>query len=320
MVAALVVSGPQQCVPTSQVPMATHPVAVYLARLSVGSRRTIRPALVVVAEIASGGVADALQMNWAALRYQHTQAIRARLAAIYSPATANHHLAALRGVLKEAWRLGLMGAEDYHRAVDMAPVRGETLPRGRALSDGEVRALFGALTSGGPGDARDAALLAILYGCGLRRAEAVALDLTDYDKTTGALTVRHGKGNKARVCYAPSGARVAIETWLQARGDSPGPLLCAVNKGGRIELRPITGQAVLYVVRKRAEQAGIAQFSPHDCRRSFISSLLDAGADIATVQKLAGHSNVTTTARYDRRGEETKRKAVDLLHVPFVAR
>lgn len=276
-------------------------------------------ALDTIAEIATG-TADATCLPWHELRYQHTQAIRSALIDRYKPSTANKHLSALRGVLKEAWRLGIMNGDDYHRAVDLDVVRGQTLPAGRELSKREIASLFEVCADDPkPSGPRDAALLAILYGGGLRRSEVVALDVGDYNRDNGALTVRSGKGNKDRVCYATDGAKAAIEAWLSARGTEPGPLLCPVNKGGLITMRRLSDQSVLGVVRKRANQAGVSSFSPHDMRRTNVSHLLDSGADLATVQKLAGHASVSTTARYDRRGEVAKKKAAQLLHVPYSA-
>ena len=93
----------------------------------------------------------------------------------------------------------------------------------------------------------------------------------------------------------------------------PGPLLCPVNKGGNLQMRRMTPDAVLKILKKRALQAGVEEFSPHDFRRTFCSDLLDASVDIVTFQKLAGHASPVTTAKYDRRGEETKRRAVQKL-------
>lgn len=305
-------------IPASMLPADRNPAAVYLARLAPGSKRTMREALDVLARLASGGQADAESLPWHSLRYQHTAALRAALSERYAPATVNKTLAALRGVLREAWRLGLLTAEDYHRAVDLPSVRGTVLPRGRALSAGELRALFETCSAdSSPAGARDAALLALLYGAGLRRAEAVALDLSDYNPETGELVIRSGKGRKARTVYATNGGHLALEAWLAARGPGLGALLCPVGKGGRVDVRRMTEQAAYLACRKRASEASVAAFSPHDLRRSFVSTLLDSGADVVTVQHLAGHANVTTTSRYDRRGETAKRKAAELLHVPY---
>ncbi len=298
-----------------------HPAAVYLARLAPSGRRTMLQVLDVIAGLLTGGTATAHTLPWADLRYAHTQAVRTALAERYSPAGANKGLSALRGVLKEAWRLGLMSAEDYARAVDLERVRGVTLPAGRALDGGELRALFDVCAADRtPAGARDAALLALLYGVGLRRSEAVALDLGDVDLTSGEVRVRRGKGRKDRVGWATNGTLAAVADWVAVRGDEAGPLLVPVHKGGRVEVRRMSGQAVLLKLRARAAQAGVGTFSPHDLRRTFIGDLLDAGVDISTVQGLAGHASVTTTQRYDRRPERVKQQGAARLHVPYTRR
>ncbi len=229
-----------------QQPRDGHPVVVYLASLSEGSRRAMRASLQTIARLLSKGEADALGLAWHELRYAHTAFVRSRLAAAYAPATANKMLSALRGVLKECFRLGYMTAEDYARARDLAPVRGSSLPPGRSLSHGEIRRLFEACVEddkGGRG-ARDAALVAVLYGCGLRRGEAAALNLADYDPETGELRIRGGKGRKDRIAYASGGAADAIEAWLEVRGEEEGPLFYPINKGDRIQKRRMTDQAI----------------------------------------------------------------------------
>lgn len=296
-----------------------NPAAVYLAQLSPRSRRTMRGALEQIAVILSNGKAGALAIEWGALRFQHTAAIRSQLAQAYKASYANLALAALRGVLGAAFRLGQMSAEDYARAKDVQAVRGETLPRGRALTAGEIAALFDACADDAtPSGARDAALLALLR-LGLRRAEVCGLEIGDFDASKGELVVR-GKGNKERTAYLEGGARAALDDWLRVRGGGAGALLLPVTKGGDVECRALKPQAIYNALGKRAQQAGVRDISPHDWRRTFVSDLLDAGADIATVQRMAGHANVTTTARYDRRGEVAKQKATGLLHVPYRAR
>lgn len=312
--------------PVSGLPSDRTPALVYLAGLAPGARRTMRGALDAMAAELTGGTCDAASCPWAGLRFSHTAALRAILAERYAPATANKMLSALRGVLRAAWQLGYMTAEDYHAAAAVKNVKGGAEdPSGRALTRGELAALLGTCAADmTPAGVRDGAIVAILYACGPRRAELAGLDLadltTDGDGATW-LTIRHGKGDKARRVPVTNGALVALQDWLTVRGGDPGPLFVPVNKGGRLILgQRMTPQAIMGLLAKRGQAARVAAFSPHDMRRTFISDLLDLGADIATVQKLAGHAQVTTTARYDRRGDRAKRAAVDLLSVPYTRR
>jgi integrase/recombinase XerC len=143
-----------------------------------------------------------------------------------------------------------------------------------------------------------------------------ALTLADYNREAATLVIR-GKRNKEREIPIHNGTLDALNDWLAIRGTEVGPIFTPINKGGRIIIRHMYPEAVFNALAKRAAQAGVKGLSPHDLRQTFVSDLLDAGADTSTVQRLAGHANVSTTARYDRRGEAAKRKAIDLLHVPY---
>ena len=304
---------------TSPLPRDRNPAAVYLAgKPSAAGRRGLENALRRATRVLTGGsISDPYALNWPAVRYQHVAALRAILIEEGAkPASINLVLSAIRGTLKEAWRLELIAAEDMARVADVANVKAAPLPAGRHVERGEIRRLFEECGHD-PVGARDAAMLGLLFGCGLRRSEAVALELADY--TAGAVRVRAGKGRKERLVYPPSGARDAIEAWITVRGDWEGALLTPVLKGGRVQRRNLTDQAVMLRLRFLAKRAGISKLSPHDLRRTYVGELLDAGADMATVQKLAGHADPATTSRYDRRPEEAKRRASELLTVPYVA-
>ena len=326
-------------------PSDQNPAAVYIDSLPAETgKRSQAQALRVIASMLN---TDMDHLNWSALRSQHTSALRAKIAHVYSPATANRMLSALRQTLKQAWLLGQMTAEEYNRAIALAPVTGETQPAGRELSTDEISALMNACQEDHtPAGIRDAAIIGIMYSAGLRRDEIVRLGVSDLEPETGVLVI-HGKRNKQRTAYITNGAAAALRDWIAIRGGNAGVLFVEVNKGGKVLIEresmivkpskkvggvdvpnkkagqtifrggALTSQAIYNMLFKRAQQAGIRNFSPHDLRRTFISHLLDAGADIATVSKLAGHANVQTTSRYDRRPEGAKKKAAELLHVPY---
>jgi integrase/recombinase XerD len=295
-------------------PLTLHPAAVYLRGLSAGSRPTMKQSLNAIAHLLTNNQCDAYTLNWAALKYQHTSAIQAAMLEKYAPATAKKMMCALKRVLREARKLGLMEAQDYTTAIDLPSIKDAKKLRGRALSKSEIAALMEGCTNDSTTQGiRDAALIAVLRGAGLRRAEVAKLELRDFNAETSAIDVRGGKGGKDRTVYLPQMAISYLENWLKIRGKKPGALLCPIRKGGEIIRRNMTPQAILLIVQKRAAEAGVESFSPHDFRRTFCSDLLDAGVDIVTVQKLAGHASPVTTAKYDRRGEETKRKAVQKL-------
>lgn len=237
------------------------------------------------------------------------------------PSVINQTLCAIRKLVREAADNGVIDPALAAGIANIKGIRSETLPAGRSITPGELSALLNTCAADlSPAGARDAAIIALLYSAGLRRAELVSLDIVDFDSVTGELKILHAKGRKQRTAHITNGAKAALLDWLTVRGDGPGPLFLQIRKGGHVKRGRLTTQAVYTILQNRAQQAGVRDISPHDFRRSFVGDLLDAGADIVTVQKMAGHADVSTTAKYDRRGEEAKRKAARLLHIPYTPR
>ncbi len=312
----LLYSQAEQLKLSEPVPVTLHPAAVYLSSLSEGSRRAMLSSLNAIARLLTVGECDAFSLDWSKLRYHHTAAVRTALKQRLAPATTNKMLVALRRVLQEAYRLDLIDAQDYHKAVDIPNVKGTGKLRGRALTTEEIGALIECCHEKGEAiDLRDAAVIAILRCGGIRRQEIVRLNLDDLDLKTGELIIRRGKGGKFRIVYLTPEAIEMIEDWLEVRGDLSGPLICPVNKGGKVMLRHFAadGDGIYKLVKARANKSGVKHFSPHDFRRTFCSDLLADGEDVFTVQELAGHASPATTAKYDRRGEGRKRRAVKRL-------
>ncbi len=292
------------------------PLAVFLASCSPGSRATMRSRLNAAARILVRG-ATAETFPWEALDHLAVVGVLATLAEQKAaPATINLTRAALRKMARILFRLRIMDVEERLRIDDLEHAKGSRLPRGRALTKRELRKLFAACASEEhAAGRRDAALIACLYGGGLRREEASTLAIADVN-ADGTLRVQ-GKGGRERLQPIGDDAARAIAVWIKVRGDNAGPLFVTVDKAGKISRRRLRGAAIEWTVKRLAMRAAIARTSPHDLRRTFVTALLESGEDLATVSKAAGHQSVTTTAIYDRRGEKAVAEAVAKLPVPF---
>lgn len=312
-------------------PLTNNPAAAYIASLtSPESRRTMISDLNALSDLLSSRTGDKdatryLNTPWHKLTAIHADALRAELLTSgRSPATVNRMLCALRGVIRKARRLRLIDADDAADILEVQAVKfAKSAEFGRMIAPSEKTALLTACrqdtTAAGR---RDAALIAVLDGAGLRRAEVAALDLADYvtDKQgRGSIRVRNGKGRKQRSVKLAAGAARYIEEWIAERGTDPGALFQPVNKGGTITPRHMTTTAIYDALLKRQRQAGIGDLiRPHDFRRTFASEYFDAGTDVSIIQKEMGHADPGTTAGYDRRPAEAAYREATKRHVPYV--
>jgi integrase len=271
----------------------TNPVDVLYGRAAPSHLPTLRSMLDRMAAHFSDGRQDARSFPWHELTYAQVAEFRTLLGRQYAPRTANNYLSALKAVLRESKRLGLLDPATFETLTDQPPVRGETLPAGRHVQADELVLLFKYLgTLETASGARDRATFALLRGTGIRRAEAASLDLAAYAPFRSQLTVEHGKGRKERVVFLPSWVIEEVDDWLDWRGHEPGLLLCRVDKhdnvypGHRLHPDTLWDRFVCHV-----EAAGVEHFTLHDLRRTFAGDLLEAGYDLVKVQRAMGHSD-----------------------------
>ncbi|NDC54257.1 MAG: tyrosine recombinase XerC [Planctomycetia bacterium] len=232
-------------------------------------------------------------------------------AAAYAPSTVARKLASIRSFYAFGQR------EGWVRANPAKPLRGPRRPRKLPgfLTAEEITRLLATPSPVDPGGLRDRAILELMYSSGVRVRELVTLDDGDLDLANGTIRVR-GKGRRERLGIVGSPARSALRLWLAARAKPSrtraghGQPLFTNRLGGRLSVR-----GVARLLDKHLAAAGLGgRASPHTLRHSFATHLLDAGADIRSVQELLGHKSLVTTQIYTHVTTTRLRDAFDKAH------
>lgn len=278
-----------------------NPAARYFETLAPTGRRSIRQRY--------RWAADQVGQDWAEWIPTPEQVERLRAEMMtrkMAPATSSLTLAALKGVARSAHRLRMISTDDLQRIQEVQPVKGSRELAGRMLNLEEVWKVLETLPDT-PQGRRDGAIFGLCFFGGLRRSEAVALQYPNAIKSRVLHVI--GKANKARRVPINQSLNELLNRYIEHRGRKHGPLLLPANNS----LRFIDNSTIAKRCRYIYERAGVDRFSAHDLRRSFISYLLDAGVDLATAQRLAGHASPVTTAAYDRRPEQAAAQAVAIM-------
>lgn len=204
------------------------------------------------------GAADLHAMEWQMLTYDHVLAFReTRVRSGLSPATINLQLSVIKMTCKQCWLKNLMPLQTYAAIKEVKSVRGGRVSKGRALKPAESGRLL--KTTEADGDIRskrDAAIIALALGCGLRRSEIASLLLEQVDHVRHTITVR-GKGNKERRVAVADAVWERLAVWLEARAGDPCPnVFLAVRRYGRISTgHSITSSAVYQILKTRSSQS-----------------------------------------------------------------
>ena len=231
----------------------------------------------------------------------------------------NNYLCALKGVARAAWALDQINDHELQRIIAIKQIRFYRQPAGRALTFREGRKMLEACSSDNPQQIRDLAILSLLLGCGLRRAEVPALQMNQIHLDGGYIRLI-GKGNKERTVYLNGEVKENLTNWINFRGTQKGYVFGRLTKGFKnlVLDKPLVERYIGKIVERYQQNIGqgaAKPATPHDLRRTFATRLLDKGVDVSLVKTLMGHASVATTALYDRRGEDSLREAASKIEL-----
>lgn len=221
-----------------------------------------------------------------------------------APSSTLRHISGFRTFYRWTLREGLLTESPAERLA--TPKVPRSLPR--VLEVDEASEVVESPSGSEWRKVRNAALLELAYGAGLRVSEVAGLDVADVDLHEGLVRVRAGKGRKDRVVPVGPPAVDATRAWLSERGAAAGPLFTNV-RGGRLTVRGIYD-----VVRGSGANNGLAGVHPHALRHSFATHLLRGGADIRSIQEMLGHASLSTTQRYTHLEIEELQRAWQKAH------
>jgi integrase/recombinase XerD len=217
-----------------------------------------------------------------------------------SASSVNQRLSAIRKLAGEAADNGLLDTQIAGSIRAVKGARQEGRRTGNWLTREEAQAWLGAPDKRTRRGRRDRALLAVLIGCGLRRAEAAGLTFEHVQQRDGrwVLVDLVGKRDKIRSVPMPNWAKAAIDEWSTASGVADGLVFRAVNKGDRVVGDGITPQAIYNIIVGYAGELKKKGVAPHDLRRTFAKLAHKGGAAIDQIQLSLGHESIQTTEEY----------------------
>ena len=217
-----------------------------------------------------------------------------------APATINVRLAAVRRLAYEASDTGLLSPDLAARIRRVKGAKRLGVRIGNWLSVDEAKALLRHSPPDDLRDKRDRAILAVLIGCGLRRAELVGLKVEDFQIRDEHSVIADliGKGKHIRTVPVPAWVKRTVDAWTTAAQIRAGTIFRPVNRMGKLRGDGLTPKAIWHVVKAAAQRAGIKNLAPHDLRRTCARLCHLAGGELEQIQFLLGHASVQTTERY----------------------